>query len=103
MTGASSPLSAQARVDVEDATRALETRISQLRSLCISRLGQRKFTEVYILLSRKSLTDNAEDDEEALSSILSEHADWRDVARSIAQLIYCEDALSASETQVTFV
>lgn len=33
--------------------------------------------------------DDKIEDEETLRSILHNHPDWRDIARSIAQLIYC--------------
>ena len=97
--------------EVAEAARFLSNRIDKLRDACIQRLGPRTFAELYDFLGQ---TNNAEDDdriedEETLKVILHHHPDWRDIARSIAQLIYCEDALAAAsdterpDSELTFV
>eukprot|EP00035_Acanthoeca_spectabilis_P023560 m.449918 g.449918 ORF g.449918 m.449918 type:complete len:814 (-) comp19889_c0_seq1:747-3188(-) len=95
-------------VSIEDMaaqSSSLSTRIVKLRQACIERLSARTFTELYTHLSENSLDDDEDgENEEVLRRILGNQPAWRDIARSIAQLIYCEDALNnAEETEVTFV
>ena len=100
----SSPESPASTDEVAEAARALSSRVDRLRNACVQRLGQKLFTEVYVHLSQHSADDDdGLEDEGVLRKILRGHSDWRDVARSIAQLIYCEDALQSASvhTEVT--
>merc|ERR1719272_1371030 len=100
----SSPESPASTDEVAEAARALSSRVDRLRNACVHRLGQKLFTEVYVHLSQHSADDDdGLEDEGVLRKILRGHSDWRDVARSIAQLIYCEDALQSASvhTEVT--
>merc|ERR1719272_2712509 len=93
----SSPESPASTDEVAEAARALSSRVDRLRNACVQRLGQKLFTEVYVYLSQHSAEDDEGlEDEEALRQILHGHQDWHDIARSIAQLIYCEDALASA-------
>eukprot|EP00041_Stephanoeca_diplocostata_P035186 m.1230788 g.1230788 ORF g.1230788 m.1230788 type:complete len:1133 (+) comp24655_c0_seq1:390-3788(+) len=77
---------------IADAAQSLATRIKKLREACIQRLGKSTFSELYMHLGQHSTNEDCDDkieDEETLRSILHNHPDWRDIARSIAQLIYC--------------
>lgn len=94
--------------EVAEAARFLSNRIDKLREACIQRLGPRTFGELYDFLGHNAEDDDRIEDEETLKAILHHHPDWRDIARSIAQLIYCEDALEAadsrsSDSELTFV
>lgn len=103
-SGRSSPESPASTDEVAEAARALSSRVDRLRNACVQRLGQKLFTEVYVHLSQHSADDDdGLEDEGVLRKILRGHSDWRDVARSIAQLIYCEDALQSASvhTEVT--
>eukprot|EP00039_Didymoeca_costata_P001766 m.54888 g.54888 ORF g.54888 m.54888 type:complete len:774 (+) comp10957_c0_seq2:421-2742(+) len=92
------PAAAPADVNtVEAATRALSSRVERLRGACVQRLGEKLFTEVYVFLSQRSSgEDDGLEDEESLSRILKGYDNWREIARSIAQLIFCEDALASA-------
>lgn len=71
--------------------RTCRTRIVKLRQACIERLSARTFTELYTHLSENSLDDDEDgENEEVLRRILGNQPAWRDIARSIAQLIYCK-------------
>mmetsp|Transcript_21146 Transcript_21146/g.62993 ORF Transcript_21146/g.62993 Transcript_21146/m.62993 type:complete len:792 (+) Transcript_21146:380-2755(+) len=91
--------------DLATQTNLLSTRIDKLRDACIERLSAKTFGELYAHLLENSLDDDEDgENEEVLRRILKDQPGWRDIARSIAQLIYCEDALNnAEETEVTFV
>ena len=83
----------------------VRSRIVKLRMACIERLSAKTFNELYTYLSANSVDDGDDgENEEVLRRILDDQPAWRDIARSIAQLIYCEDALNnTEETEVTFV
>jgi len=103
---AGDPSSPVSMYDVSNTANVLAIRIQNLRQACVERLSQRTFDELYAHLSRSSGDDEGlSENEEVLRRILQNHPDWRDIARSIAQLIYCESALSGSadESEVTFV
>ena len=62
------------------------------RQDCVTRLGTRTFNELYQHVSNTNAdyNDDSVEDEETLKQILYRHVNWRDLARSIAQLICCK-------------
>lgn len=71
-----------------------------LRDACIQRLGARTFGELYDFLGQGGEDDDRIEDEESLKAILHNHPDWRDIARSIGQLIYCESVVYVAHTHL---